>query len=112
MLKANKNQKYEIKECDVGAYHVLVTRKTFNFALKTVDVKESVSIFDKRGYEQFKKFKPADIDEAELIHDPVYAEKLRQDEAKRIEAKKKAESEKLAKLEKEEAKKQAKGKAK
>ena len=71
MLQANRSKSHEIKESEKGYYHVLIIRKTHNPEKQTYDIDKMVQIFDKKGFDQFKKFKPADISEVEVLHDPT-----------------------------------------
>ncbi len=71
LIPSNKSQDHKIKEENQGFYHVEITRKTLNVEKERYDIVKTVSIFDKKGYEQFKNFMPAGISEAKVIHAPV-----------------------------------------
>jgi hypothetical protein len=49
----------------------LIIRKTHNPDAQKYDIDKMIQIFDKKGFDQFKKFKPADISEVEILHDPT-----------------------------------------
>lgn len=87
-MLANKNEKFQIKENEKSDYHLLITKKVFNHEKNDMDITKTIHIFDPKGFDQFKKFKPAGIGEVEILHDPIYQEKLEKKAAK-IEADKK-----------------------
>jgi hypothetical protein len=82
MLKANKDPNHEIKEGEEKYYHLRIVKKTIDHANKKINEDVSFPIFDKRGFEQFKKFKPADVDEVEILHDPNFKPRKAKGDAK------------------------------
>jgi hypothetical protein len=71
LIPANKSKSHKIKESERGFYHVLIIRKTHNPDAQKYDIDKMIQVFDKKGFDQFKKFKPADISEVEILHDPT-----------------------------------------
>jgi len=74
LLPANRSKTHKIKETEKDYYHVEIIRKTHNAERQKYDINRSVQIFDKKGFKQFKDFKPADISEVEILHDPTLPE--------------------------------------
>jgi len=80
-MEANKNQiaalaNYQIKECDKYAYHVACLRREHIEKQKRYEDNWRVAIYDKRGYEDFKKNKHVlGYAEDHLIHDPTLLQK-------------------------------------
>jgi len=85
-MKANKNPKWEIKECDKYYYHVVQLRRLPIKNVKDFDDHYTKVIYKDRGYADFLKNKAAlGIDGDELVHDPrilVRAEKKKEDKGK------------------------------
>lgn len=70
-MQGNKEKSYQFKEGEEGLYHLKLVRKTYISKEKRVKEDISFQSFTKKEYEQFKKFKPANIDEVYILHDPT-----------------------------------------
>lgn len=103
MLKANRSKDHQIKETEKDFYHVLIIRKEHDPVKNDMIINKSISIFDGKGYDQFKKNVPAGITEVELLHDPKLQRENELKAAKELDAKQK--SAKIAEEKKANAKK-------
>ena len=82
MLQANKRKTYKIKESEAHLYHVELLTRTDDPVNKRYIDHRNVQMFDGKGFQQFKKFKPAGILEVEILHDPTFKEKEQKGTAK------------------------------
>lgn len=75
MLQANRSESHKIKETEKDFYHVLIIRKEYDPDSNDMITNKSISIFDRKGFKQFKDFRPAGISGIEILHDPNFKQK-------------------------------------